>query len=329
MVGVEASKRYALQNSASSKRLQEGFDGATSKKDGIFAFIRVYSRLFSELDICMDRKETDTTLGRAPQSPLALNTIENTEESPVTLPSSTVPVVTPSTAYPHPVYKSPVADPNPALSPLEAQAALAADAHALAPFASAGSLFAPPGSVFAPTTQTAEMMQAETVNAAIWQKLAHLVHTPSRFAGLWPFLTFVASIGIFASLISTNGWMLITCSLLLAAFRKAGHVHTVKAHARDALNMAPFDLRWVAPLTRAINSPHTRVQGVSAQILACLLPRLRSEDAPLLNAEHRAILNQKLAANRRRDSPSEPFYSGGVGQCGRSGSGSHCGSSGA
>ena len=73
---------------------------------------------------------------------------------------------------------------------------------------------------------------------------------------LWPFLTFVASIGLLVSLVATNFWMLLPWMLMLGASLKINRAHAAKEHARDALNMAPLDLRWVGPLSQAINSPH-------------------------------------------------------------------------
>ena len=250
----------------------------------------------------MDWKETDPALLREPQSPLTLNTVETNETTGTTVSfappatSSFAPQSAPLwhdmaqnenpeaaaaqvSAYPHPVYQSPVP----------------ASANSNIP------LVAPPASTFAPGTQEPSLMQADTVDAVIWQKLSHLVHTPPRFDGLWPFLTFVASIGVFASLIATNVWMLLPWILMLAASLKINRAHAVKEHARDALNMAPLDLRWVGPLAQAINSPHSRVQGVSAQLLAHLLPHLRPTDASLLNSQQRTALNQKLITNRVRD----------------------------
>ena len=277
----------------------------------------------------MDWHDTDPLPLRDPQSPLTL-TNEETTEAAGTLsapfaPSSgssfglqstplwhdmaqsenpqTAPVQV--SAYPHPIYQSPV----PAT-----EAQVYSDPHTPGSFAphliyqpSApinlnNPLFAPIASAFAPGLQTEEMIQAEAVNAVIWQKLSHLVHTPPRFDGLGPFLTFVASIGLFVSLIAGNGWMLLPWGLLLLASWKINRAHVVKEHARDALNMAPFDLRWVGPLAQAINSPHNRVQGVSSQILSHLLPHLRPEDSNLLNPQQRSALNQKLIENKRRDS---------------------------
>ena len=259
----------------------------------------------------MDWHETDPLPLRDPQSSLTLNTEETTE----TAGGPTVPFAPPAesgfasqsaalwhdmaqgenreaeqaqaSAYPHPIYQSPVPAPY-----------LSSPAHSHIP------LVAPPA--FTPGTQSQmpseTMAQTETVNAVIWQKLSHLVHTPPRYDGLWPVLTFVASVGLFASLISANVWMLLPWMLLLGASLKINRVHAVKEHTRDAINMAPFDLRWVGPLAQAINSPHNRVQGVSAQILCHLLPHLRSTDADLLNPQQRAALNQRLIENKPRDS---------------------------
>ena len=261
----------------------------------------------------MDWHETDPLPLRDPQSPLTLNTEETTE----TAGTPTVPFAPPAgsgfvsqsaalwhdmaqgenqeagpaqaSAYPHPIYQSPVPGPY-----------LPSPAHSHIP------LVVPPASAFTPETQSQmlseTMTQTETVNAVIWQKLSHLVHTPPRYDGLWPVLTFVASVGLFASLISANVWMLLPWMLLLGASLKINRVHAVKEHIRDAINMAPFDLRWVGPLAQAINSPHSRVQGVSAQILSHLLPHLRPSDAGLLNAQQRAALNQRLIENKPRDS---------------------------
>ena len=270
-------------------------------------------REISETGICMDWHETDPLPLRDPQSPLTLNTKEITETAATpTVPFAPPPgsgfapqssalwhdmaqgenweaVPTQASAYPHPIYQSPV--------PFFG---LQGSASSHIP------LVAPPASAFAPGAQSQmqseTMAQTETVNAVIWQKLSHLVHTPPRYDGIWPVLTFVASIGLFASLISANVWMLLPWMLLLGASLKINRVHAVKEHARDAINMAPFDLRWVGPLAQATNSPHNRVQGVSAQILSHLLPHLRPSDAHLLNPQQRAALNQRLIENKPRDS---------------------------
>lgn len=277
----------------------------------------------------MDWHETDPLPLRDPQSSLTLNT----EETPDTAATPSVPFAPPAgshfasqssplwhdmaqgenlqagqapiSAYPYPVYQSPVPA-SESQSVLQPNAPTSFGPHSLAfPAAPAplnSPLIAPPASVFAPGAQAETMVQAEAVNAVIWQKLSHLVHTPPRFDGIWPFLTFVASIGIFVSLIVTNVWMLLPWLLMLSASLKINRAHAVKEHARDALNMAPFDLRWVGPLAQAINSPHSRVQGVSTQILSHLLPHLRPADAGLLNAQQRAALNQRLIENKGRDS---------------------------
>jgi hypothetical protein len=139
------------------------------------------------------------------------------------------------------------------------------------------------------------------VTADIWQRLSRLVAAPARFDGLWPFVMPVASLALFVSIVQGSGWLMLPWALLLAAGFKVNSVNSAQEYARHALNMAPFDLRWVGPLTQALNSPHPRVRGVAAQMLTHLLPHLHPAANHLLNAQQRAYLNQSLFRNRRRD----------------------------
>ena len=162
-----------------------------------------------------------------------------------------------------------------------------------------GALAATSEQVVSPAPGSLELHPA--ITADIWQRLSRLVAAPARFDGAWPFVIPVASLALFVSIVQGNGWLMLPWALLLATGFKINSVHNAQEHARDALNMAPFDLRWVGPLAQALNSPHPRVRGVAAQMLTHLLPHLNSAANHLLNTQQRASLNQSLFRNRRRD----------------------------
>ena len=184
---------------------------------------------------------------------------------------------------------------RPAKIPLQAQSeAQAAPFAGFPPALMAAAAPPPPAVPFAPEG-------LDAAGADIWQRLSLLVRTPARMDGLWPLLAPFAALCLLVSVATGEWWMTLAWSITLFAGVKINMAHTSRENARDALNMAPLDLRWVGPLAQALHSPHPRVRGVAQQLLIHLLPHLRAGDAGLLNTQQRDYLNQKLALNRRRD----------------------------
>lgn len=141
----------------------------------------------------------------------------------------------------------------------------------------------------------------DAASADIWQRLSLLVRTPSRADGAWSLLAPLSALPLLITLMMGEWWQTLAWGLSLTAGVKIYRVRQAGEHARDALNMAPLDLRWVGPLAQALYSPNPRVRGVAQSLLTHLLPHLRAGDAALLNARQRDYLNHKLTRNRRRD----------------------------
>ena len=168
-----------------------------------------------------------------------------------------------------------------------------------------GKRTAPTASLLVSPTHGTEIDMA--VATDIWQRLSTLVRSSPRalpgFNGPEPLLTSAVSLALLAGVaITGNFWLVCAWALITAAAVQVITVKSIACNAQDALTMAPFDLRWVGPLTHALNSPHSRVRGVASQLLTHLLPYLRPDTAYLLNRQQRAYLNQSLIRNRRRDS---------------------------
>jgi len=124
----------------------------------------------------------------------------------------------------------------------------------------------------------------------------------------WCFITpyvaykFWESISMHGGLLANGVWLILT-----AASTQLYRVSLTPAHTRMAKQLANTgDTRAIGALAEALEWPDEEIQVVARAALLRLLPKLTSNDAPLLNSRQRRCLNHRLVlANARNYLDSE------------------------